>query len=50
MLFNTWTFLVFLVGVFFLYYFTPVLRTQAFLQTTLLTVASYVFYAWHTPW
>ena len=50
MLFNTWTFLVFLAGVFFLYYFTPVLRTQAFFQTTLLTAASYVFYAWHTPW
>lgn len=50
MLFNTWTFAVFLAGVFLLYYFTPVLRAHAVFQTGLLTVASYLFYAWHTPW
>jgi len=50
MLFNTWTFAVFLAGLFVLYYFTPVLRGHAIFQTGLLTVASYIFYAWHTPW
>jgi len=49
-LFNTWTFLAFLTGVFFLYYFTPVQCRHGFFQITLLTASSYVFYAWHTPW
>jgi alginate O-acetyltransferase complex protein AlgI len=50
MLFNTWTFLVFLSLLFVLYYLTPSLRKQAGFQVFLLTAASYVFYAWHTPW
>lgn len=50
MLFNTWTFLAFLLLTFFFYYFTPCLRKKAGFQVFLLTAASYLFYAWHTPW
>src|SRR3954469_12890098 len=51
MLFNTWTFLAFLALVFLLYYAPPwPQRFAAGAQIALLTVASYVFYAWHTPW
>lgn len=51
MLFNTWTFLVFLTVTFASYYFLPWPgRHRVWWQIGLLTVASYVFYAWHTPW
>lgn len=51
MLFNTWTFLVFLAVTFVAYYFLPwARRHRVWWQIGLLTVASYVFYAWHTPW
>lgn len=50
MLFNTWTFLCFLLLVFIAYYFTPRLRGRAAFQIFLLTGASYIFYAWETPW
>lgn len=51
MLFNSWTFALFLLLVFGLYHFVPwpSARRVAF-QISLLTIASYVFYAWHTPW
>jgi alginate O-acetyltransferase complex protein AlgI len=51
MLFNTWTFLVFLTVTFAAYHFLPWPdRHRVWWQIGLLTVASYVFYAWHTPW
>lgn len=51
MLFNTWTFAAFLAVLFPLYYLLPGAgRISALFQIGLLTVASYVFYAWHTPW
>ena len=51
MLFNTWTFLVFLAVTFSAYHFLPCPdRRKVWYQIGLLTVASYVFYAWHTPW
>jgi alginate O-acetyltransferase complex protein AlgI len=51
MLFNTWTFLVFLAVTFAAYHFLPWPdRHRVWWQIGLLTVASYVFYAWHTPW
>ncbi len=51
MLFNSWTFLVFLAATFGAYHFLPwPARWRAVIQVTLLTLASYVFYAWHTPW
>jgi alginate O-acetyltransferase complex protein AlgI len=51
MLFNTWTFLIFLAFTFTAYHFLPWSdRNRAWWQIGLLTVASYVFYAWHTPW
>ena len=51
MLFNTWTFLVFLAVTFVAYHFLPWTdRHRVWWQIGLLTVASYVFYAWHTPW
>lgn len=51
MLFNTWTFLVFLAVTFVAYHFLPWQgRQRVWWQIGLLTVASYVFYAWHTPW
>jgi alginate O-acetyltransferase complex protein AlgI len=51
MLFNSWTFLVFLAVTFTAYYLLswPGWR-PVWLQIGLLTIASYVFYAWHTPW
>ena len=51
MLFNSWTFLVFLLLVFVGYYFGPpwLSRTAAG-QTGWLTLASFVFYGWHMPW
>lgn len=51
MLFNTWTFLVFLAVTFATYHFLPWPgRHRVWWQIGLLTFASYVFYAWHTPW
>ena len=51
MLFNTWTFLIFLSVTFTAYHFLPWPdRHRVWWQIGLLTVASYVFYAWHTPW
>ena len=51
MLFNSWTFLVFLAVTFAAYHFLPwPERQRVWWQIGLLTVASYVFYAWHTPW
>jgi alginate O-acetyltransferase complex protein AlgI len=51
MLFNTWTFLVFLAVTFVAYHFLPWPdRHRVWWQIGLLTVGSYVFYAWHTPW
>jgi len=51
MLFNTWTFAAFLVALFPLYHFIPGPKEQRMVwQVGLLIVASYVFYAWHTPW
>lgn len=51
MLFNSWTFLIFVVVTFLGYYFLPwPKRSRLIFQIGLLTVASYVFYAWHTPW
>jgi alginate O-acetyltransferase complex protein AlgI len=51
MLFNSWTFVVFLLVVFAGYYFGPrwLSRTAAG-QTGWLALASFVFYGWHTPW
>jgi alginate O-acetyltransferase complex protein AlgI len=51
MLFNSWTFVVFLLLVFIGYYFGPswLSRTAAG-QIGWLTIASFVFYGWHTPW
>lgn len=51
MLFNSWTFVVFLLVVFAGYYFGPgwLSRTAAG-QAGWLTLASFVFYGWHTPW
>ena len=46
MLFNSWTFLVFLGLTFLCYYGGP----RGLPQILLLTLASYVFYAWHAPW
>jgi len=51
MLFNSWPFLGFLAITFCLYHFIPwPVRSKVFLQIGVLTIASYVFYAWHTPW
>ncbi len=51
MLFNSWTFLLFLLITFAIYHGAPWPRAQRGLwQIAALTVASYVFYAWHTPW
>jgi alginate O-acetyltransferase complex protein AlgI len=51
MLFNSWTFAVFLVVTFVCYHFLPWPKgSRVFWQIGLLAVASYVFYAWHTPW
>jgi alginate O-acetyltransferase complex protein AlgI len=51
MLFNTWTFLIFLAVTFAAYHLLPWPdRHRVWWQIGLLTVASYVFYAWHTPW
>jgi alginate O-acetyltransferase complex protein AlgI len=51
MLFNSWTFFVFLVLTFGVYHFFPwPNRWRMACQIGLLTIASYVFYAWHTPW
>src|ERR1035437_635446 len=51
MLFNSWTFVVFLVITFGLYHFIPWPHNKRlWCQIGLLTMASYVFYAWHTPW
>ncbi len=51
MLFNSWTFVIFLLATFALYHFLPWPdRWRMFCQIGLLTVASYIFYAWHTPW
>jgi alginate O-acetyltransferase complex protein AlgI len=51
MLFNSWTFLIFLLLVFAGYYFGPwwLSRTAAG-QAGWLTLASFIFYGWHTPW
>jgi alginate O-acetyltransferase complex protein AlgI len=50
-LFNSWTFIVFLLVVFVGYYFGPSwLSRTATGQTAWLTIASFVFYGWHTPW
>jgi alginate O-acetyltransferase complex protein AlgI len=51
MLFNSWTFIVFLLLVFVGYYFGPswLSRTAAG-QIGWLTLASFIFYGWHTPW
>jgi alginate O-acetyltransferase complex protein AlgI len=51
MLFNSWTFLVFVLVTFTGYYFMPWPKgSRLIYQIGLLTLASYVFYAWHTPW
>jgi alginate O-acetyltransferase complex protein AlgI len=51
MLFTTWTFLIFLAVTFSAYHLLPwPARHRFWWQIGLLTVASYVFYAWHTPW
>jgi alginate O-acetyltransferase complex protein AlgI len=51
MLFNSWTFIVFLLAVFTGYYFGPKwLSGTATGQIGWLTLASFVFYGWHTPW
>jgi D-alanyl-lipoteichoic acid acyltransferase DltB (MBOAT superfamily) len=51
MLFNSWTFAILLALTFFVYHFAPWPgRGKVEGQLILLTVASYVFYAWHTPW
>lgn len=50
-LFNSWTFLIFLLLTFGAYHFLPWPdHWRMPCQIGLLTVASYVFYAWHTPW
>jgi len=51
MLFNSWTFVVFLLAVFVGYYFGPswLSRTAAG-QVGWLTLASFVFYGWYAPW
>src|SRR5262245_7590978 len=46
MLFTSWTFAVFLPVVFMLHYLG---RSERW-QVSVLTVASFVFYGWHTPW
>src|SRR5437899_6278425 len=51
MLFNSWTFVVFLLLVFAGYYFGPSwLSRTATGQIGWLTLASFIFYGWHTPW
>lgn len=51
MLFNNWTFLIFLAVTFSADHFLPWPdRHRVWWQIGLLTVASYFFYAWHTPW
>jgi len=51
MLFNSWTFAVFLLLVFVGYYFGPAwLSRTAGGQAGWLTLASFVFYGWHNPW
>ena len=51
MLFNSWTFAAFLVVVFLGYYFGPsALSRTAAGQIGWLTLASFIFYGWHTPW
>ena len=51
MLFNSWTFLIFLLMTIAGYYLLPWPKGHRLIcQIGLLTVASYVFYAWHTPW
>jgi alginate O-acetyltransferase complex protein AlgI len=51
MLFNSWTFALFLLIVFIGYYFGPQwLSGRAVGQIGWLTLASFIFYGWHTPW
>jgi len=50
MLFNSWTFVAFLLTTLVLYYALPVGRWRAGWQIGLLTLASYIFYGWYTPW
>jgi alginate O-acetyltransferase complex protein AlgI len=51
MLFNSWTFVVFLLVVFAGYYFGPKWISGTVTgQIGWLTLASFVFYGWHTPW
>jgi alginate O-acetyltransferase complex protein AlgI len=51
MIFNSWTFLTFLIATLAGYYLLPWPgRYRPVCQIGLLTIASYVFYAWHTPW
>jgi len=51
MLFNSWTFFAFLILTLVGYYVVPFSKdSRIVFQVGLLTVASYIFYAWHTPW
>lgn len=51
MLFTSWTFVLFLLLVFTGYYFGPAWLSQTVVgQTGWLTLASFVFYGWHSPW
>jgi alginate O-acetyltransferase complex protein AlgI len=51
MLFTSWTFCVFLLLVFTGYYYGPAWLSRTTVgQTGWLTLASFVFYGWHTPW
>ena len=51
MLFTTWTFLIFLAVTFSAYHFLPWPGGyRVWCQIGLLTISSYAFYAWHTPW
>jgi alginate O-acetyltransferase complex protein AlgI len=51
MLFTSWTFVVFLLLVFVGYYLGPAWLSRTTVgQTGWLTLASFVFYGWHTPW
>src|SRR6266550_8639355 len=51
MLFNSWTFAGFLLVVFSAYYFGPAWLSRTVTgQIGWLTLASFLFYGWHTPW
>ena len=50
MLFSSWSFLIFLVATFVVYYVIPLLGGGTALQVSFLVLASFVFYGFDGPW